>query len=85
MLPQTRVQMSFNHVDLESLFTWCPLFPMALLPFLPSLLQSSLSSKGKNLMEILFRAECFMVSYSLHIIWLWVSACVSIYCKKKFL
>jgi hypothetical protein len=35
--------------------------------------------------DIPFRAECSKVSHSLHIIWLWVSIFIPIYCRRKLL
>jgi hypothetical protein len=55
----------------KTLFPWSHPPPLALPIFQPPLLYWWLSLEWRNMIDILFRAECFKVSHSLHIVQLW--------------
>lgn len=55
------------------LHCFCLLFP-----------HSFLRPEGRGFLgDIPFRAECSMASHFLHIVWLWASVFVSMYCRRK--
>ena len=60
--------------------------PSGAYTFLPPLLQGSLNHEGKDLMETSHLGLSVPRSLnSLHIVWLWVSLFVPIYCRKELL
>lgn len=73
-----------SHCVYRALFPWCHSSIQSLTLFLPSLPHSFLRHEGRSFLEdIPFRAECSMASHFLHIVWLWVSVFVTMYCRRK--
>lgn len=77
----------FIRLVLPGVCSFCGVIPspsaLEIFPF--PLLCSSLIQEGRISWRCQFRAECFLVSYSLCIVHLWVSVLVTIYCERKLL
>lgn len=66
------------------LFSWCPTSPLGLVIFTLPLLQGSLSSERRDLVEI-FYSGLSVLSHTVHNVWLWISTVLYILCRRKFL
>lgn len=76
--------MSFEHIDSQSLVHWFPPVTLALILFLPSLLQGFPSSERRDVMETSHLGpsiEYSKDSYTLNNVFLWIS----VFALSKFL